>query len=338
MLFQSIAGDERLESRVAQPQQRLVDRLVAACTGSGRQDRLAAATLYELLVPADLKGRLFDGRGVLLTLDAATARIPWELLLDMGTVGGGPGVPEIGLRCSIVRKTVAERFTPHPGSSADRALVIGAPAVDPAVLPELPGAVAEARQAAEQLKKAGFEVECRIGDDALQNFTAVLSQPCRVLHVTGHGAYEYVPYVGEPSLTGFVMGVDAYFTATEVMQMRTAPEVVFLNAAFLGRHTRGSPATSMPDQFLAIGTRAVLAPVGAIEDLAAEAFAAAFYAGLFRGGSLGEAILEARHAAHRASPESSTWGLYHCYGDPEYRLLARPNAAPVKKAARARRR
>ena len=132
------------------------------------------------------------------------------------------------------------------------------------------------------------------------------------------------------------------------MQMRTAPEVVFLNAAFLGRHgtsmatdaadTRGSPAASMPDQFLTIGTRAVLAPVGSIEDLAAEAFAVAFYGSLFRGGSLGEAILEARHAAHRASPESSTWGLYHCYGDPEYRLLAQPDAAPVKKAARARRR
>ncbi len=348
LLFQSIVGDERLESRVAPPQQRLVDRLVTACTGSGRQDRLAAATLYELLVPADLKGRLFDGRGVLLTLDAATARIPWELLLDMGTAGGDPGVPEIGLRCSIVRKTVAERFTPHPGSSADRALIIGAPAVDPAVLPELPGAVAEARQAADQLTNAGFEVECRIGDDALQNFTAVLSRPCRVLHMTGHGAYEYVPHVGEPALTGFVMGVDAYFTATEVLQMRTAPEVVFLNAAFLGRHGTSvatdaadilsSPATSMPDQFLAIGTRAVLAPVGAIEDLAAEAFAVAFYAGLFRGGSLGEAVLEARHAAHRASPESSTWGLYHCYGDPEYRLLARPGAVPVKKTARARRR
>ena len=339
LLFKSIRGDLRLYGRSPRPQPRLLEHLVQRCIGRDRgrdesEREASAASLFELLVPAELKSRFFSAPGVLLALDAVTARIPWELLRDGGT--------DIGLRCAILRKTIAERFTPHPVCDTRIALVLAAAYLEDQSFASLPGAEHEARDTAAQFQAAGFAVDCVIDEEPVRALGRLLAQPCRVLHLTGHGVFELVLSEGTQPVTGFVVASDLYFTAAEVEQMRVAPEVVFLNAGDLGRHaTPAAPspgsglrlAASLPDQFLAIGTRAVVAPVGSIEDAAAVTFASTFYAALLGGADLGTAVLSARRAAHAAHPASNTWGQYLAYGDPEYRLLP----PPIKRRRTARR-
>jgi beta-lactamase superfamily II metal-dependent hydrolase/tetratricopeptide (TPR) repeat protein len=78
----------------------------------------------------------------------------------------------------------------------------------------------------------------------------------------------------------------------------------------------------------------VVAAGWAVDDRAAEAFAAAFYTSLLEGRDYGDAVREARSAAHDRS-SSLTWGAYQCYGDPGYRLTlrgggpSRPSLIPV---------
>jgi hypothetical protein len=136
------------------------------------------------------------------------------------------------------------------------------------------------------------------------------------------------------TVTGFVIGKDLFFTAAEVRQMRVAPELVFMNATQLGRHSNSrqsseseSPvrfAASLPEQFTTIGSRAVLAPAGDIDDLAAEAFAIAFYEAMFAASSVGQAVLAARRKTYADHGHNQTWGMYLCYGDAGYRLTDKP--------------
>lgn len=322
LLFQSIRGNERLEGRSPRPQPGLLEPLIDRCTQVHGPDAEACAALYELLVPAELKTRLFSAPGVLLALDAVTARWPWELLDD--------GERAIGLHCAILRKTIAERFTPRPACPDQPALIIAMVNLQQADFVPLPGVQHEATETAAQFREAGFEVDLVVDDHPVRTLSRLLTRPGRVLHASGHGSFESSLRNGAPPVTGLLVGDDLFFGAAEVQQMRFAPEVVFMNASDLGRHSTVAdaqpgggprPAPSLPDQFLAIGTRAVVAPAGAIDDVAAVEFARAFYDALLAGRQLGDAVLSARRAAATKSPGTSTWGLYLAYGDPEYRLV-----------------
>jgi CHAT domain len=161
----------------------------------------------------------------------------------------------------------------------------------------------------------------------------LFSQPHQLLHLTGHGVYDYQLADDKSAVTGFVIGNRMFFTAAEVSQMRIAPELVFLNASYLGRHAAALQggetepsarfAASLPDQFTTIGSRAVIAPAGTVDDAAAETFATTFYEAMFTGNSLGQAVLAARRRTYELHAQSNTWGMYLCYGDPGYRLTGR---------------
>ena len=322
--YQTIQNETRFECRLLPPQLRLVDNLAAECVGSTSFNPKLASALFELLLPNELKSRIFQTDGTILILDSTTARYPWELLQD----GAGSSVLPISVRCPVIRQIVSDRFTPHPGAAPNEALVIADPEGDSS-FPTLPGARHEAEVIADLLQNSGFKVNCQIGANALEAIAALFSQPYQLLHLTGHGVYQY-QLADHRVVTGFVIGNGMFFTGAEVRQMRNAPEVVFLNASFLGRHeaamqsTETEPfvrfAASLPDQFTTIGSRAVIAPAGTVNDAAALTFAATFYDAIFTGNSLGQAVLAARRTTYEQHPLSSTWGMYLCYGDPGYRL------------------
>jgi hypothetical protein len=331
--YQTIQNRVRFDCRLVPPQRRLVDDLAARSLSSSSFDRELAAALFELLIPNELKSRLFRAEGTLLILDSTTARYPWELLQE----GVGTNVLPISLCCPVIRQTVADRFTPHPSTARHEALVIGDPSVD-APFVQLLGARHEAEMIANLLRNSGFTINCQIGGTAVEAIAALFSQPYQVLHLTGHGVYEYQLADHETTITGFVMGNGIFLTGAEVVQMRVAPEVVFLNASYLGRHTaplqtsntetsvRFSSvrfANSLPDQFIAFGSSAVIAPAGTVDDAAAGTFATTFYEAMFSGNSLGQAVLTARRKTYEQHPQSNTWGMYLCYGDPGYRFADR---------------
>ncbi len=346
--FQLIRDRQRLEATIASPQRPWLDRLGAECLRSAHWRPEQAAALFELLVPGPLKPVLFRGAGTVLVLDSATARYPWELLLDPVRPGDEP----IAVRHALVRHTVSDRAAPGPAVGGRRALVVGNPALgsDGSAFADLPGAADEARQVADLLEAAGYQVERLIGASAAAIILPLLSRGYEVLHLTGHGEFDRDAAAAHRPAAGFVLGDALRFTANEVRQMRVAPDIVFLNGSFLGRHGAAAGADSarfapsLPDEFISTGARAVLAPLGTITDAGALRFATALYEALLEGRALGQALLGARRAVWSYQPDDVTWGSYLCYGDPGYRLAHAasatgpvPGPAAVPEPAGARR-
>ncbi len=105
-----------------------------------------------------------------------------------------------------------------------------------------------------------------------------------------------------------------------------------MNACHLGAINRqvsglNRVAASFARKLMQIGVRAVIAAGWAVDDAAAEAFAKTLYEQLFDGYELGDAVQNARLAAHDVAPEALTWGAYQCYGDPGFRIAARVSRA-----------
>jgi len=334
--YQTIQKETRIDCKLLLPQRRLVDVLMNEFLRSTIFNPKLANALFELLIPNELKSSIFQTDSTILVLDSTTAKYPWELLQD----GVGNDTLPVAVRCPIVRQTVSDRFTPHPSPAPGHALVIADP-YGGSSFPELPGARSEAEQITKLLHDSGFTVTLQTGETAVDAIGALLSQPHQLLHLAGHGVWEYQPEGCTEAVTGFVLGDGMYFTGAEVGQMRTAPEIVFLNAAYLGRHSAGMQdvtteetsvrfAASLPDQFMAIGSRAVIAPTANIDDAAALTFATVFYEAMFAGDDVGRAILAARRAAYEHHPLINTWGMYLCYGDPNYRLT---NRSPIISSA-----
>jgi hypothetical protein len=233
-------------------------------------------------------------------------------------------------------------------ATSREALVIGDP---PSRFPRLPGAAAEAARAAQMLSAQGYQVTSIVatGDDraprASEILRALFAADYRILHLAGHGVYEYPQPdrsavagdgIGRRTVTGMVIGDDAFLTPDEIEQMRTLPEIVFVNCCTLGRIERRDDepalwtsrhrlAANLAWRLIDMGVRAVIAAGWEVDDGAAAAFADRFYRTMFAGETFGDAVRLARAAAHERRPHANTWGAYQCYGDPAFTLV---RAAP----------
>jgi hypothetical protein len=140
----------------------------------------------------------------------------------------------------------------------------------------------------------------------------------------GHGA------LGEPgSPSGVVLSNGTFLGPDEIRNMRTVPELVFVNCCHLAsfRSDRAlrefDPAgfaAGLADQLIEIGVRCVVAAGWPIEDGPAKEFCTAFYEQLVAGATFIQAVGAAREAAWAARPAGKTWAAYQCYGDPDWRL------------------
>lgn len=80
--YQTIQNETRFECTLQSSQRRLIDDLAHTCVNIPTFDPKLANALYELLLPNELKSRLFHADGTVLILDSTTAMYPWELLQD----------------------------------------------------------------------------------------------------------------------------------------------------------------------------------------------------------------------------------------------------------------
>jgi hypothetical protein len=326
-----------------------VDGLIAEAVSRPDPDPQIANTLYELLLPAELKQDVQDADNLLLLLEPATARYPWEALAPRDAEGKpAPLALEAGmLRQFADPETQEARFRVRPAAGR-YALVVGNPPAAPA--PPLPGAAAEARRVSNILSTRVdgaplFDVcslvcedgECEavglpaVGDDDTWTdvVNAVYRHEYRIVHIAAHGAFD----PEHPARSGVVIGPGRFLTAQTVAQLDSVPQLVFLNCCYSGgiedaesaRHRRGSVnllAASVARELMAIGVRAVVAAGWSVDDQGALAFAETFYEQMVtRSASFGDAVAAARRAAHdRTLPGRMTWAAYQCYGDPEFRL------------------
>ncbi len=331
LTFQVYGGRARIEKLSLTVQQPLVDSIIADALRSSSAPRQGLPeTLFELLLPAELKGHAADRQNLVLGIDDASARYPWEMLVDRSDPD--PNRKPLSVVAGMLRQLEVKDPPAVAHSEQHRILVVGDP---PSELPELTGAAIEAGAVADRFAKRGWDVVRQIRNDPDQRtinarsiVESLLTRDPLIVHLAGHGVYN----AADPNKSGAVLGPHpdnpnelTLFTPALVKQMRLQPELVFINCCHLGR-IEDTPAhllaANLATGFIRAGVRAVVAAGWAVEDQAAEKFASVFYEEILRGATFGDAVRNARVRTHRDHPDGNTWAAYQCYGSPGYRLLA----------------
>ncbi|MGI8685289.1 MAG: CHAT domain-containing protein [Acidimicrobiales bacterium] len=325
-----------------------IDGLVESAFRDGSPAAQVRNTLYELLIPNDLKTDLAKSDNLQFIVDENTADLPWEWLTARL---GGSRPRELAVRGGFLRQFRETEAVRDEGRAphGENALVIGNPPAG--VGPSLPGASREAAAVTGALRANGFDVAAMVWDEAQTGMLdapddpggppgarvldALFSRDWRVLHIAAHG--RFVP--GDSSTSGVVIDAETTLTANVLRQLPAIPELVFLNCCELGRvagATRGPAvkglAASVARELMRIGVRAVVAAGWVVDDDPAVLFAETFYRALLEGAFFGTAVQRSREAVYRTYPGSSTWAAFQCYGDPGWFLrssTAPPPTAPA---------
>ena len=335
----------RSEVRGQRAQSLLVRELVATASNHQNTDDQIGRTLFNLVVPIEIEAYLAGSGEMQIELDPQTAAIPWELLDTKRDTGDER---PWSIRVKLLRKLRITDFRERVSDAGAEAsaLVIGEPEC-PETYPRLYGARAEAMavRACLQNKDALGEERVRslISDDATQAgpgardvVNALFERPWRIVHIAGHG----VPGTnGKPG--GVVLSNDTFVGPAEFGNMRTVPELVFVNCCHLGaaderqvvntRFDRAEFASGVAGALIEIGVRCVIAAGWAVDDDGARVFAETFYGSLLRGNRFIVAVGDARAAAYEQSPDRNTWAAYQCYGDPDW--VFRPAPADANRPA-----
>jgi CHAT domain-containing protein len=214
-------------------------------------------------------------------------------------------------------------------------MVVGNPADTPDNFPNLPGAEQEGRLVAEKFKQYQYDVRAAVNADSSTIMSDLFSQDYRVLHLAGHGVFEYEYKENddaEPEVfTGMVLGNGVFLTANEIQNKMHIPELVFINCCHLGKissrakqppdYAYNEFAASLSRKLIDMGVKAVIAAGWAVDDAAALTFAEVFYDHLLRGERFGAAVKAAREETYDLHKDrTNTWGAYQCYGDPDYQF------------------
>jgi len=323
--YVTLTNRARAESELQPTQSKLVDKFVEVAIKDSYDDREIGKTLFELLVPNDIKDHTHDLENLVLVLNNKSAGLPWELLQNRLDVGANP----ISVSSGMLRQLQTSNYREVVINPSKRtALVVGNPPTQK--FSDLKAATTEAKNISKQLIQQGFEVNKQIGSNAHAILNALHTSDYRVLHLAGHGVFDYDnegQY--EDAVTGMVLGDDIFLTPVEIRQMRKVPEFAFINCCHLGRieddpqeasDNRHKLAANLAAELINMGVRAIVAAGWAVNDSAAELFSTVFYSCLLKGLTFGESVMEARRQTYYKFEKSNTWGAYQCYGDPDYVL------------------
>ncbi|MEX0803982.1 MAG: CHAT domain-containing protein [Candidatus Binatia bacterium] len=341
LAFNLLTDRARTQAYLQPTQRVLVDQFIEAAMNTAATDCGIAITLFEMLVPNELKDRAPDQRDMVLVLNDAAARYPWELMQERRRSydsGDTSGDKPLSVRAGMVRQLQSTEFREKVLFARGKfALVIGDP---PSNLAPLPGALDEARAVAERLKEK-FDITSVLRPDPPDNrevagdiLRRLYEREYRIVHLAGHGVYEHQVAVGgdgkdvKTKFSGMVIGSDKFLTPAEIRQMRVVPELVFINCCHLGRiEDKVRPENDLPrlaanlaGELIRMGVHAVVAAGWAVDDDAARTFAEVFYRELLAGVPFGRAVHRARKDTYEAYPGANTWGAYQCYGDPAFTL------------------
>ena len=304
----------RAEASLQGTQRRLVDWMVANAVNDTRYDPKLSTSLFELLIPNSLKGHTED---VVLLLDRESAQYPWELLTERSQIN-----KPLATRMGILRQFRTDDFRPNPQPSRGmNALVVGDTANSGLV--KLEGAKDEAQRVAEHLRGGGYSVSELIEKDGQTIVNELFAREYQVLHIAAHGGFD----AADPNRSGVVLDDGRFLTSKELTNLRTVPDLVFINCCHLGKMERRlnnqQPhrlAASISEELIRMGVKAVVAAGWAVDDAAATIFAGAFYREMLSGEAFGKAVLKARERTFDLSGRTNTWGAYQCYGNPNFRL------------------
>lgn len=332
LAFLALTDRARAEDTVQATQRQLVDQLVRSAIDSPSYDPKLGLTLFELLVPNGLKTQTDAQASLVLVLDSEAAQYPWELLAERTRENPRP----LALEKGLIRQFKTSNFRQNPQAARDQyVLVIGDPKND---FSQLPGAKREAKLVASKFREYfdTNKVITRIGEEntATDVINELFAREYNIIHLAGHGDYQ----PDEPAQSGMVLSDGLRLSAAELRQMRTVPDLVFINCCHLGRidqqekpglRTREPHrlAASIAEELINMGVKAVVAAGWAVDDAAAETFAQTFYDKLLAGRTFGDSVLAARKAVNAKHGDVNTWGAYQCYGNPGFTLARAKTSA-----------
>ncbi|MFA7062464.1 MAG: CHAT domain-containing protein, partial [Pedobacter sp.] len=336
--FNLLTDRARAEVYLLQSQRNLADRFIEEMSESTASNEGVSITLFEMLIPNDLKEYAPDRRDMVLVLNDAAARYPWEMMQERRRDDSSVHTEKpLAVSAGMVRQLLVEKFRERVVMARDKtALVIGNP---PTPFTNLPSAEQEAREVVKALENADYVPTTLIGSDAKGTMILkeLFARDYQIIHLAGHGVFEYHPPVpcdscgqktdGTP-ISGMVIGDNQFLTAAQIRQMRAVPQLVFVNCCHLGHIDDSKPPRNLPPDLAAnlatelikMGVHCVIAAGWAVQDDAAAHFAATFYREMLGGATFGYAVLTARNDTYVAHPDVNTWGAYQCYGDPDFTL------------------
>ena len=315
--FLALSDRARAEVTVQDNQPELITQLIQRSITTQTFNQDIAKTLFELLIPLDLKESLRSLENVAFILDEVTANYPWELMIDTDK--------PLCVRAGVIRQLQTVDYDTRARDSTTRhAFVVGNP-LTPSQYRELSGAMEEAMLVAGLLEKADYRAEfarTRLG--ASEVFKQLFARPYRIIHIAAHGHYSEADIGHVGAKAGVVLSDGLFLTAAEIATMDPIPELVFLNCCHLGQMggtAYNKMAASISSELIRKGVRAVVAAGWPVQDDAALCFAGSFYRELLAGRPFGLALKVARQKTWDEFPSSNTWGAYQAYGDPDFCLI-----------------
>lgn len=327
--FILIIDGQRIDTTV-HFQRTLVAPLLRQLVSDTRLQRDTLQTLIHLLLPREFAALPPTGR-YHLTLGPDTAVLPWELLFHHPEDSFADLFPPRVIRRLDGLRPPSLRRQPNNLN----ALLIGNPQTAGTLpdqesgLPDLPGAQREVVGVMNALHAAGFTTSIGTDENASAVMSRIFARDYRILLISGNAVHEH-PLPDGRKVTGFVLSDGVFLTALELQQMRTMPDVVFLNGCHAGRPVADGSDGQPRDMVLALlkaGVQAVIAPGWSVDDMGAAAFSEAFFTALAGGSRFEDAVDAARQATAQATPDLNTWAAYQAWGDPDYQLQPAPGTA-----------
>ncbi len=287
----------------------------------------AAKTLFELLIPYNLKDIIRQRNHILWKMDVDTASIPWEMFHDKDK-----DKEPTFIHAGLIRQLITPNARNRPNVvRSNTALVIGDPDYTGTDLPDLPGAQAEASEVHDLLSKNGFTSTPLINKNKKTEILMELTnKEYKILHIAGHGQVEK-NNTGVVLNGGFILGADKFKNFSRI------PEFAFINCCSLGAilpdrekyyENRYQFAANIGTELINLGVNAVVVAGWPVDDHSARKFAQVLYENLLSGVLFGIAVQRARKEAY--TPKNNTWGAYQCYGDPWYQLTRSTSWAASK--------
>lgn len=373
--FAAITNSASVPQRDIPLDPKLVSEANDELAGAESDDQKQCGRFLErLLIPEEVRGMIYTPAPIVLTLDATTARVHWEMIArsdsrsDARPDADGSGFnPDdfLGTSYGLTRQ-LRTNFAPPPEPPPPpkrtlKVLIVADPAEDA----PLPGAQAEAEEVAATFESfnevyaepTGHSVEVvRLFGPAEAKRTTVLKklmlENFDVLHFAGHCVFD----TEDPANSGwlFSMKDDERLTANELKRVDRVPKFIFSNACESGitpdrsEQRTAALAPSFAEAFFQRGVANFICTAWPVDDEAARTFARRLYSELLGlppadgFAYLHRAMREARRAIAGDLGGSRTWGAYQHYGNPYFRFfqnpvaLARPREGGPKKEKVAR--
>jgi hypothetical protein len=320
MDFTISTGGASEEKRQLQSTKGILDGLIKEISSEQSWTPVLAKTIFELLIPNDLKHRVKKQNNINWIVDTETASYPWELLQDSTT-----NAKPLCINAGMIRQLATEDFRINVNLiTNNKALVVSDPDLK-GFLNQLPGAYNEGMAVSSLLSTNNYETTSIPRGTASEIIQTIFSNEFKIIHLAGHGYFD--PKF--PEASGMVIGKEIFLSSREISQMSAVPEFIFVNCCFLGKsdgvaenfyHERYRMAANLGVQLIENGAKAVIAAGWEVDDKAALEFTEVFYKTMFEGYSFGDSVKKARNSVYDKFKNSSTWGAYQCYGDPFYRL------------------